>query len=547
MTAGNDSTMSCAERIEPDAEGRAAASFQGPTTDAATELSTFFDVSLDLLVIREIGGRVARVSPSWHTALGYTPEEMQGVPLLTFVHPDDLPGTRGSVQEVENRRPGDPVIGHINRYRHKDGHYRTLEWRARRFGDHIYAVARDVTDRVAAEQALIEAKAAAEAANTAKSEFLANMSHEIRTPLNGVIGIVDALSRTPLSPEQAEMVALIRRSGVTLERLVSDILDVSKIEAGQLDLESRPFDLEDALEPLAVMRARAEDKGLAFHVERTPEARGVFVGDSTRIRQVLGNLLSNAIKFTASGSVTVRIEAWPDDPDAPSAAHQLAITVEDTGVGFNAGHASRLFERFNQADSTITRRFGGTGLGLSICRSLVVMMGGSIEARSTPGAGSRFRFVLPLDRAGSLADYDARETSTGSAAPTLASRPIRVLLAEDHPTNQRVVQLILGGHGAEVVTADDGAQAVAAFEAGIFDVVLMDMQMPVMDGLTATRAIRAFEASRPDRPRTPIVMLSANAMAEHRADSFAAGADSHVAKPITAVSLLGGIQAVLGD
>ena len=343
------------------------------------------------------------------------------------------------------------------------------------------------------------------------------------------------------------MVGLIRGSGVTLERLVSDILDVSKIEAGQLDLESRAFDLEEALEPLAVMGARAEDKGLAFHVERTPEARGRFVGDSTRVRQVLGNLLSNAIKFTASGSVTVRIEAWPDNPDQPSAAHQVAITVEDTGVGFNAGHAARLFERFNQADGTITRRFGGTGLGLSICRALVVMMGGSIEARSTPGAGSRFRFVLPLDRAASLADYDDRACADGPAALPVTGRALKVLLAEDHPTNQRVVQLILGGQGAEVVTADDGAQAVAAFEADVFDVVLMDMQMPVMDGLTATRAIRALEASLPDRPRTPIVMLSANAMAEHRADSLAAGADAHVAKPITAVSLLAGIQSVLGD
>ena len=537
--------MSCVARTERDDARQPTGCFEDSTTGPGADLSTFFDVSLDLLIIRDLDGRVVRVSPSWHMALGYTPEEMQGVHLLTLVHPDDLPGTLGSVQEVENRRPNDPVIGHINRYRHKDGSYRTLEWRARRFGEHIYAVARDVTDRVAAEQALIDAKAAAEAANTAKSEFLANMSHEIRTPLNGVIGIVDALSRTPLSAEQAEMVSLIRGSGVTLERLVSDILDVSKIEAGQLDLEARPFDLEEALELLAVMAARAEDKGLAFHVERTADARGVFVGDSTRIRQVLGNLLSNAVKFTATGSVTVRVEVWPDGPDAGSARHQLAITVEDTGVGFSAGHATRLFERFNQADSTITRRFGGSGLGLSICRSLVVMMGGSIEARSTPGAGSRFRFVLPVDRAGSLADYDAREADSGSDALPAAARALRVLLAEDHPTNQRVVQLILGGQGAEVVTANDGAEAVAAFEAGTFDVVLMDMQMPVMDGLTATRAIRALEAAAPDRPRTPVVMLSANAMAEHRAESVAAGADSHVAKPITAVSLLAGIQAVL--
>jgi CheY-like chemotaxis protein/anti-sigma regulatory factor (Ser/Thr protein kinase) len=342
------------------------------------------------------------------------------------------------------------------------------------------------------------------------------------------------------------MVDLIRSSGHTLERLVSDILDVSKIEAGQLDLECRAFDIEEALEPLAVMRTRAEDKGLAFHVTRSPEARGHFLGDSTRIRQVLGNLLSNAIKFTAEGSVSVRVEVWSDDPEGRGEAHRLALTVEDTGVGFNADHAARLFERFNQADSTITRRFGGTGLGLSICRSLVEMMGGEIEARSTPGAGSRFRFVLPLRRAGSLADYDARTPAATALVTPDAGRALRVLLAEDHPTNQRVVQLILTSQGAEVVIAGDGAQAVAAFEAGSFDVVLMDMQMPVMDGLTATRAIRALEAARPDRPRTPVVMLSANAMAEHRQESMEAGADSHVAKPITAASLLAGIEAVIG-
>ncbi|HYC69532.1 PAS domain-containing hybrid sensor histidine kinase/response regulator [Brevundimonas sp.] len=510
------------------------------------ELARFFDVSLDLLVIRDLDGRIVRVSQSWQPALGYSPEELQGTILLRLVHPEDLPATQNGVLEVENRQADDPVVGQINRYRHKDGHYRTLEWRAQRFGDRIYGVARDVTDRMAAEQALRDAKAAAEAANQAKSDFLANMSHEIRTPLNGVIGIVDALSRTPLSDDQTEMVGLIRSSGVTLERLVSDILDVSKIEAGQLDLECRPFDLEEALEPLAVMRARAEDKGLTFHVRRSPEARGVFLGDSTRIRQVLGNLLSNAVKFTAEGSVSVSVEVWSDDPEGRGDAHHLALTVEDTGVGFGSAHAARLFDRFNQADSTITRRFGGTGLGLSICRSLVEMMDGHIEARSTPGAGSRFRFVLPLRRAVSLAEYDARKPEEAVLASPEAGRALRVLLAEDHPTNQRVVQLILASQGAVVVVAGDGAQAVAAFESGVFDVVLMDMQMPVMDGLSATRAIRAHETATPERPRTPVVMLSANAMAEHRDDSLAAGADSHLAKPITAASLLAGIEAVIG-
>ena len=522
---------------EPDGEDAA-------SNVGGAELSTFFDVSLDLLVIRELDGRVAKVSRSWHTVMGYRPEDLCGVRLLDLVHPDDLAATREGVSEVENRRPGDPVLGMINRYRHRDGGYRTLEWRAQRFQGRIYAVARDVTDRVAAERALIEAKAAAEAANQAKSDFLANMSHEIRTPLNGVIGIVDALSRTPLAPDQAEMVGLIRGSGALLERLVSDILDVSKIEAGQLTLESRPFDLREALEPLEVMRARAEDKGLAFHVHQAADARGVFVGDSTRIRQVLGNLLSNAVKFTAAGAVSVHIEV-ESDVSGGEAAHRLAVTVEDTGVGFDADHAARLFDRFNQADSTITRRFGGTGLGLSICRSLVEMMGGEIRAWSTPGAGSRFRFVVPLARAASLADYDARAADADTVASPAPARPLRVLLAEDHPTNQRVVQLILGAQGAELVIAADGALALEAFEVGTFDVVLMDMQMPVMDGLSATRAIRALERSRPERPRTPVVMLSANAMTEHRAEALAAGADAHVAKPVTAASLLAGIQSVV--
>jgi len=505
--------------------------------ECPVELATFFDVSLDLLVVRELDGRVALVSPSWEAALGYTPQELQGSPLLALVHPDDLPASLDSASEVEGRRPGDPVRGHINRYRHKDGHYRTLEWRAQRSGNRIYGVARDVTDRVAAEQALLDAKAAAEAASRAKSDFLANMSHEIRTPLNGVIGIVDALARTALDAGQTEMVDLIRSSGITLERLVSDILDVSKIEAGQLDLETRPFDLDEALEPITVMRARAEDKGLAFHVIRAPEARGIFRGDSTRIRQVLGNLLSNAVKFTARGAITVRV--------GMDTADRLEISVEDTGVGFDADHAARLFERFNQADSTITRRFGGTGLGLSICRSLVEMMDGEITARSAPGEGSTFRFALPLARVESLSTYDAREAGAGPAARPLIERALRVLLAEDHPTNQRVVQLILSSQGAEVVIADDGAQAVAAFEADDFDVILMDMQMPVMDGLTAIRAIRALEAKSAGLGRIPIVMLSANAMMEHRDEAMAAGADGHVAKPITAASLLAGIEAVI--
>jgi len=497
----------------------------------AEDISAFFDVSLDLLIIRDIEGRVLKASRSWHAKLGHRPEDMEGQKLLRLVHPEDMPGTLHSVIEVENRKDDDAVMGFTNRYRHADGHYLTLEWRAQRLGDRIYGVARDVTERVAAERALVEAKAAAEAANRAKTDFLANISHEIRTPLNGVIGIVDALTRTPLNPDQAEMVGLIRDSGATLERLVSDFLDIAKIEAGQLHLEHRPFDLDQVLRPcIEIMRHRAEEKGLAFQV--VGDTAGRYLGDGTRIGQVVGNLLSNAIKFTETGGVTLRIAAEEA---------RLTFEVEDTGIGFDADHAAGLFARFHQADATISRRFGGTGLGLSICRSLVEMMDGEISAHSTPGAGSRFVVALTLPRA----EPDEAPRDLPAALPDRADAPLRVLLVEDHPTNQRVAQLILATQGAQVVTVDDGLDAIDAFKAGTFDVVLMDMQMPRMDGLTATRAIRDLEAER-GALRTPIIMLSANALTAHREQTLAAGADLHVSKPITAANLLAGIQAAVG-
>jgi len=512
----------------------------GSGADPGLDVSTFFQVSLDLLVIRELDGRVVKASPSWRTQLGYLPEEVEGLPILRLVHPDDLPGTMGSVVEVETRKAGDPVVGFVNRYRHKDGSYRTLDWRAQRFGDRIYAVARDVTDRVAAERELIEAKAAAEAASRAKSDFLANMSHEIRTPLNGVIGLIDALSRTSLTPEQAEMVDLVRDSGIILERLVSDVLDVSKIEAEQLQLAAEPFDLESALRPaIEVMRYRAEAKDLAFHVERDAKARGRFLGDGTRIGQILANLLSNAVKFTETGQISLRIGLVDSRPTA-----KLILVVEDTGIGFDSAHALRLFDRFSQADETTSRRFGGTGLGLSICKSLTALMGGEISASSTPGLGSRFSVTLPLPRVETLKAYDARDAGVDVQPVVGADRPLRVLLAEDHPTNRRVVEIVLAAQGAELTSVEDGAAAVAAFVPGAFDVVLMDMQMPRMDGLAATRAIRAIEAEHGASP-VPIVMLTANAMAEHQAESLRAGANLHLAKPITAASLLAGVQAAL--
>ncbi|HZV83440.1 MAG TPA: ATP-binding protein [Brevundimonas sp.] len=519
----------------------------------ALDIGAFFEVSLDMLCIRDLEGRFARLSPSWEQVLGYPLAELEGSPLLPLVHPDDVEATAAHMHRLNVVEESGEVIGFVNRYRHRDGGYRQLEWRARRRGSRIYAVARDVTDREAARAELVAAKQAAEVANQAKTDFLANMSHEIRTPLNGVIGLVGVLAQGDLTTEQRELVALIDQSGVTLERLVSDILDLAKIEAGHLEFSIGDMDLERELDGvIETARVKAEGKGLAFRVERGPGARGDFLGDATRIRQVLTNLLSNAVKFTTEGTVSVSIEVFDDVPSPGEAL--LKLTVRDTGLGFDAAAGESLFQRFSQADNTITRRFGGTGLGLSICQSLVDIMGGEITAQSAAGQGSCFTVSLPLSRTRPLGAHDAaKDAEQGKAARTTpvpapaqtppGSSALRVLLAEDHPVNQRVVQAILAGGGIEVVTVDDGARAVSACAAEAFDVILMDMQMPVMDGLAATRAIRLAEGV--GCRRTPVIMLSANAMAEHRLQALEAGADLHLPKPVTPAALLGAIDSLL--
>jgi PAS domain S-box-containing protein len=501
----------------------------------ADDLSAFFDVSLDLLCIRDMKGRFVKANRSWETVLGYGPNELLGVPMMELIHPDDIGPSRAQMERADAENA---VVGFVNRYRHRDGRYLHLEWRARRFGQWVFGVARDVTERLALQAEMQAAREAAEAANQAKSDFLANMSHEIRTPLNGVIGLVDALGRTALTDEQRELVDLVRGAGVTLERLVSDILDVSKIEAGQLGIEDRPFDLHEVLAPLIeTWRVRAQDKGLAFDLAFDAAARGRFVGDSTRIVQIVGNLLSNAVKFTEEGRVRLGVEVDDGRNGAPAS---VTLEVEDTGVGFDAAAGAVLFQRFSQADGTITRRFGGTGLGLSICKALVEMMGGQIDASSEPGRGSLFRARIPMARAAASAESAPLIQSEPAALPAA----LRVLLAEDHLVNRKVVQLILAPMSAEVTVAADGEQAVSLFEQGTFDVVLMDMQMPVMDGLAATRALRRHEAET-GRPATPVIMLSANAMPQHRQDAVDAGADLHLAKPVTAAALIGAVHQAL--
>jgi signal transduction histidine kinase/AmiR/NasT family two-component response regulator len=397
---------------------------------------------------------------------------------------------------------------------------------------------KDVSERVATERQLGELAEQARRANRAKDAFLANMSHEIRTPLNGVIGLAAALVKSDLDPRQKEMAGLIHSSGETLERLLSDLLDLSKIEAEKFELRPAPFDLHDTVETAAhLMRVRADDKGVAFMISYGPNAAGRFLGDAVRVRQIVSNLASNAVKFTQAGSVAIHVDV--DEPEEATAPASVRITVRDTGIGFDADTARRLFQRFEQADDTIAANYGGTGLGLAISKALVEAMGGSLRATSQPGEGSTFELVLRLPRAAAAASDLRALAGEGAAASSKAK--LNVLLAEDNLVNQKVFRLLLAPFGMTLTIAPDGQAAVAAFAAGPFDLVLMDMQMPVMDGLAATAAIRALEQAR-GAPRTPIAMLSANAMPEHVAQAMAAGCDGHIAKPVTPQSLIEGIK-----
>lgn len=397
------------------------------------------------------------------------------------------------------------------------------------------AIRFEVSDHVRALKALEQAQAETRRAAEVRDRFFANVSHEVRTPLNAVLGLASALAHTTLTPRQAEMLNLITGAGDSLRRVLDDMLDLSKMQAGQFSLASEPYDLKKDIEAVVEMRrAAAEDKNLMLDVSFSPTAQGQVIGDSVRLTQIVSNLVSNALKFTNQGRVSVRV----DVRQAPN-GERLSIEVEDTGIGFDDEAAQRLFMPFVQADDAISRQFGGTGLGLSICKSLAELMGGGITAESAPGAGSRFRVDLPIQRPASQLDGVDRTPCPQDAAGQ--GRRLRVLAVEDNPANQMVVRCLLEPLGFEIITADNGLEGVLRFQQDRFDMVLMDMQMPVMDGLDAMRRIRAEEA-RLGLDRTPIVMLTANTTEAHHRQAVRAGADHLAAKPVTLDILLQGME-----
>ncbi|MFA5530314.1 MAG: ATP-binding protein [Thiohalomonadaceae bacterium] len=366
---------------------------------------------------------------------------------------------------------------------------------------------------------------AASAAMHVKSAFLATMSHEIRTPMNGVLGMVHLLRDTPMSPHQREYVDAIAASGEALLTILDDVLDLSKIEAGKLTLEQQPTDLRCLLKDIVLLNsAVAQAKGLALTLSFDTRIPPWVLGDPVRLRQVLQNLVGNAVKFTQEGFVELSVDLWREASDTGPV--HLMFAVRDTGIGISAEDQQRLFEDFTQADSSISRKFGGTGLGLAICKRLVQAMGGSIDMESTRGSGSRFFFVLALQPV-PAPDPDG-EDSTPRSLPA-GTDPLRVLVAEDGLINRRVVRVLLEKQGHTIIEAENGREAIERLLAEDVDVVLMDVQMPEVDGLEATRRIRRLD--EPRKATVPIIACTANAMPEEHTAFRAAGMDGYITKP----------------
>ena len=460
-------------------------------------------------------------SPSIERLLGYTPEEFVNTPGGHLIRPEDYDRL---LQIIKGVRSGGESCTSEYRSRRKDGREIWVESTYTRLADGgVMSTSRDITERWNLQRDLETALVEAQSAVAAKSDFLANMTHELRTPLNAVVGFSGVLrGSNSLSPEDRHHVDLIRDASATLLGVINDVLEFSRLEAGHLDLDPQPFDPGQLVgTACALIEDQAREKGLTLTLDIAPALCGM-VGDGPRLSQVLLNLLSNAVKFTGAGDVTVSLRQFVEADIA-----RLRIEVIDTGIGISENQIGDIFERFAQADAGVSRRFGGTGLGLAISKRIIERMDGQIGVVSTEGRGSTFWFEVSAP----VVSVDTVQAAINEGDSGFTA-PLRVLVVEDNAVNRELVCTLLAPFDITIDTAHDGAEGLRATERGIYDLILMDIQMPVMDGLTATRRIRANNNS------TPIVALTANVLPEQVANCLAAGMNDHIGKPIHLARLL---------
>ncbi len=493
---------------------------------------SLIESNIDALMTTDPSGIITDVNKQMEALTGSTRDELIGAPFKDcFTDPERAEA--GIKRVLSEKSVTDYELTAFNR----DGRQTVVSYNATTFYDRnrtlqgVFAAARDVTERKKVEVELQLAKSAAESASLSKSEFLASMSHEIRTPMNAILGIADLLAKTTLSPEQDKYVQIFRRAGDNLLNLINDILDLSKVEASQLDLERIGFSLVDHLEKITeIMATKAMEKGLSLKHEIAQGVPTYLVADPARLRQVLLNLIGNAIKFTTVGDVTLRVTMDVDDGNVVA----LQFSVKDTGIGIPKAKLSQIFERFTQADSSTTRRFGGSGLGLTISKRLVELMGGNIRVESELGQGSAFSFTVPFE-IWSEAHQPVSVKSHHRSQDNLV--PLRILLVEDSADNCAITMAYLEDMPYVVDIAENGVLACGMYESMHYDLVLMDRQMPVMDGLTATRKIRTWEEEN-GRASTPIIALTASALKGDRELCMSAGCTAFLTKPIKQELLL---------
>ncbi|MBF0368647.1 MAG: PAS domain S-box protein [Magnetococcales bacterium] len=536
---------------------------------AEEERDSLFFLSPNLMCILNSDGSFKRVNPGMEKTLGYPEETLLTLSYLELVHPEDREKTKGEMAKIIEE--GHAARDFPLRSLHREGHYLWTEWTAIAKEGCVYAVGRNVTERKRAEEALQD-KQRAEAANRAKSAFLATMSHEIRTPLNAIIGMGELMLETRLNDEQKRYLETSNRSGEALMSLINDILDLSKIEAGQLELERKTFNLvELAVGTAEVLSLHAREKNLVLTHHLADKLPRQVVGDPGRIRQILLNLLGNAVKFTQHGTVSLRVDSGSD--------HFIQFSVTDTGPGIPENKREAIFFPFTQADTSTTREYGGTGLGLTICQQLVDKMGGRIWVESgADDMGSCFKFAVPLPEASPTdGDKPLSERAHMNFQPRLTSvlserrgndrrggdrrgndrrgkdrrhldrrqKTLSILLVDDSADNRLLIQAYFIKTAHQLEMAENGAEALEKFQVGRYDMVLMDVQMPIMDGITATRKIRQWE-KKEGRPHTPVIALTAHALKEISEEALAAGCDYYLAKPIKKAVLMDTVYQLAG-